>query len=232
MIFNDPLLVGYTCDNVGRAGSVIHNLSLEEQKERRYNNRLVTLKKSATAIWRIVNANLGKYRYLDKFITLTFRKSIDEISLADYEVKKFIQKLRRHTGERIQYIGTRELQARGAIHYHLCLFGMPYVKYRDLLKIWVKNNPYMDPEKPSGVNIKGIVQGLQEISNYLTSYQVKDLLFQDDDFLQGHYTLVKSNGLIMPDVVDYENIVLLPGIDEIKKAVSFIDNKITYYRIN
>jgi hypothetical protein len=83
--------------------------------------------------------------------------------------------------------------------------------------------------KRSGVNIKAIETGLTEVSGYLTSYLLKEII--ENDFLTGHKIIIKSNDLKKPIKHNYEKQVFVPSIDEIKKALSFIDSKTTYYRI-
>jgi hypothetical protein len=87
----------------------------------------------------------------------------------------------------------------------------------------------MDSKNPSGVNIQSIEKGLTTIIDYLTGYKLKDLLDTEDaDWLKTHRTIIKSKGLIMPIITDssYE---LHPEIEEIKRGLSLIDNRITWY---
>ena len=106
---------------------------------------------------------------------------------------------------------------------------MPYIPHSDLLKLWCKNNPYMDSNKASGVNIMAIKDGYEEMSNYLTSYQLKDIV--NNDFIKGHKTLIRSKGLMIPVKQNYTETIFLPKMEDIKKGLSFLDNKVTYYRL-
>jgi len=204
----------------------------EEYQENKKENRKKTLQRNISKLWRLYHSNQGKYKTRDKFITLTFRELPDCIISADLQLNKFIKRLKKYARSKIQYLGTRELQKendRNGIHYHLILFGCPFIPHHELLKIWCSHNPYMDEKIPSGVNIKAIKDGLGDMTNYLTLYQVKELL--EDDFIEGHKTLIKSMNLIQPVVTDYETILHIPNAEDIKKGLSFLDNKITYYRI-
>jgi len=204
----------------------------EEYQENIQNNRIKTLQRNIIRLWRLYHSNKDRYKHRDKFITLTFRELPDCINQADLQLKNFIKRVNRKIRSKIEYLGTRELQKennRNGIHYHLILFGCPFIKHHELLTLWCKGNPYMDVNNPSGVNIKAIKEGLGDMTNYLTSYQVKELL--EDDFIQGHKTLIQSRHLIQPIITDYDTIAYIPGIEDIKKGLSFLDNKITYYRI-
>ncbi|MEK5234100.1 hypothetical protein MHB42_20640, partial [Lysinibacillus sp. FSL K6-0232] len=56
------------------------------------------------------------------------------------EFMKFIKRLNYHvTGQKravIKYVCVVERQERGALHYHIILFNMPYVPHAELLKLW------------------------------------------------------------------------------------------------
>jgi len=207
-------------------------LSEEELKEKQNKNRTRTLQRNTAKLWRLYNCNKGQYKEKDKFMTLTFRYLPDTIDQADYQLKKFMQRLKYYCKKNFQYLGIRELQLkydRNGIHYHIIFFGLPYIKHSELLTIWCKGNPYQDNKKLSGVNIKAINEGYKEMNNYLTSYQLKELL--EYDFVGSKYVLLKSMDLIQPIKKDYNKITVLPSIDEIKKGLSFLENKITYYRL-
>jgi hypothetical protein len=216
----------------GRTGSG-EWLPIEEQEKKQHDNRIKTLKRNISKLWRLYNCNKNQFKHKDKFLTLTFRRLPDTIDKADYELKKYIQRLKYYSNSKIEYLGIRELQLendRSGIHYHIIMFNMPYIPHRELLKIWCKNNPYMDSKKASGVNIKAINEGYNEMTNYLTSYQLKDVL--DNDFIKGKKTLIKSKGLKTPVKTNLNSEVFQPKLEEIKKGLSFIENRITYYRLN
>ncbi len=207
-------------------------LSNEEYQEKQDKNRKKTLQRNIAKLWRLYNCNKGKYKQKDKFMTLTFRNLPETIDLADYELKKFIQRLKYYCKKKFEYLGIRELQLtfdRNGIHYHILFFGLPYIKHSELLRLWCYGNPYQDETKASGVNIKAIKEGYNEMSNYLTSYQLKEIL--EHDFVKGKYTLLKSMNLIQPIKKDYDHKSIQPTIDQIKKGLSFIENRITYYRL-
>jgi len=226
--FINPLPIGENKVNnpLGRKGTNL--ISLETKQE----NREKTIKRNTSKFWRLYNCNKDHYKEKDKFLTLTFRRLPSSITACDYELKKFIQRLQRFTKSKLQYLGTRELQLefdRSGTHFHILLFGMPYVPHADLLRLWCKGNPYQDESKPSGVNIKGVADGFKEMSNYLTSYMLKQLI--ENDFMEGHKIIIQSRGLLKPIRHDSTCLDIVPMIQDIKKGLSFIDNRITYYRI-
>lgn len=212
----------------GREGLQSH-LSVSETQQLKLDNRVKILKRNSTLFWRLFNSNKGQYKHKDKFMTLTFRDNINDIDQCDNEFKKFIKRLRYNVSDKIEYQSIRELQQRGALHYHIIVYNMPYTPYNELLTLWATNNPFVDQKKPSGLNIRSIDDGISEVSNYLTSYMIKDLL-ENRDFLTGRKTILKSRGLKTPDVVEFDSDYIVPKVEEIKKGITFLDSKVTYYR--
>jgi hypothetical protein len=207
-------------------------LGIDEILEQQKQNREKTIKRNTSKFWRLYNCNKDHYPERDKFLTLTFRTLPPDINACDYELNKFIKRLKRYTKSRIEYQGIRELQLendRSGTHYHIILYGMPFVPHSQLLTLWCKGNVYQDETKPSGVNIKGIAKGFEEMSNYLTSYVLKELVLHD--FMQGHKIIIQSQGLLKPVRLDTIRTEIVPLLQDIKKGLSYIDNRITYWRL-
>jgi hypothetical protein len=70
--------------------------------------------------------------------------------------------------ESLKYISIWERQERGAIHYHVIMFNLPFVEAKKLEEIWkngfIKINLIKDEDKATG-----------SVSTYLTKYFVKDI---------------------------------------------------------
>ena len=116
-------------------------------------------------IKRIIDCN-----YDDKstFLTLTFKENLQDIETANREFTLFIKRLKRYLkNQQLKYIATWELQQRGAIHYHLVLFSVPYIKNDKLSEIW--GNGFIKINK-----IKETVKN-EAVGVYITKYFVKDL---------------------------------------------------------
>lgn len=75
-----------------------------------------------------------------KFLTLTFADNVTDIGQCNREFSKFVRRLNRYVYKsdsmQVRYLAVWERQKRGAIHYHVVLFGFPYVKLADLAGIW------------------------------------------------------------------------------------------------
>ena len=116
-------------------------------------------------IKRIIDCNFDDR---STFLTLTFKENIQDIETANREFTLFIKRLKRYLkNQQLKYIATWELQQRGAIHYHLVLFSVPYIKNDKLSELW--GNGFIKINK-----IKETVTN-EAVGVYITKYFVKDL---------------------------------------------------------
>lgn len=116
-------------------------------------------------IKRIIDCNFDDR---STFLTLTFKENIQDIETTNREFTLFIKRLKRYLkNQQLKYIATWELQQRGAIHYHLVLFSVPYIKNDKLSELW--GNGFIKINK-----IKETVTN-EAVGVYITKYFVKDL---------------------------------------------------------
>lgn len=68
-------------------------------------------------------------RYYIAHLTLTVAENLPEIDFKDvHRVMQFIAQRLKRAGSDFKYVALKELQERGAIHYHvLCVYSKPYV---------------------------------------------------------------------------------------------------------
>lgn len=75
-----------------------------------------------------------------KFLTLTFADNVTDIKYCNREFRKFIKRLNRRVygtdKTKVRYLAVWEAQKRGAIHYHVVLFGLPYIRLSELREVW------------------------------------------------------------------------------------------------
>lgn len=88
-------------------------------------------------IARIIDCNFDDNT---KFMTLTFKENIQDINYTNYEFNKFIKRLNFYIyhvkKQQLKYIAVWEKQKRGAIHYHIVFFSLPFIKINELQQIW------------------------------------------------------------------------------------------------
>lgn len=153
--------------NAGRRKRKFEELNEEEQKES-LKKRMKYYLDRKFVIKRTIDCNFD-----DKstFLTLTFKENIRDIDKANKEFTLFMKRLKNYLKMPIKYIATWELQLRGAIHYHLVLFSVPYIDNKKLSELW--GNGFIKINQ-----IKGKVKD-DAIALYITKYLVKDLETKD-----------------------------------------------------
>lgn len=143
-------------------------------------NRKKVMSRAKNHIRRLINANIGQWGQKEKFITLTFAENIQDIKKANYEFKKFRQRLEYRLGIKLKYICVIEFQKRGAIHYHLLIFNLPYVENKKLREIW--GNGF--------IKINNI-DNVDNVGAYIVKYMTKT----DDERLLNEKSYFTSRGL-------------------------------------
>ena len=137
-------------------------------------------------IARIVDCNFdGK----TKFLTLTFKDNIQDITITNREFKYFIQRLNYYIYQTktqlLKYIATWEKQKRGAIHYHVIFFDFPYIAKEKLQDLW----------SHGFIKINRIdVDSKENRGRYLSKYFTKDLELKEHK----KKAFFKSQNLKMP----------------------------------
>ncbi len=169
----------------GRAGKGV--VIDEEQKEK---NRNTAIMRARRTIKRIVNANIGQWGddVSAKFLTLTFRDNVDSLDVANYEFKKFIKRLNYEIyGTKcsyLKYTAVIEFQKRGAVHYHVIFYNLPYTGADVIARVW--DNGYIKVNK---------IDDVDNVGAYICKYLTKG---NDDNRLLGRKCYFNSRGLRQP----------------------------------
>jgi len=151
---------------------------------------------------RIINANIGRHGGKDVFMTLTFAENIQDIKQANYEFKKFRQRLEYELKLKLKYVCIIEFQRRGAIHYHLLLFGLPYIPADLVRQIW-----------GHGFVKLNVIDNVDNVGAYVCKYMGKNI---DDDRLKGQKSYFTSRGLYKP----VERVLQEKEIDQLRAGLS------------
>lgn len=121
--------------------------------------------KSATSLWRARNEikNIIKYNLSDKsvFVTLTYAENIIDYKKCRTDLNVFIKRLNRVF--KVEYICIKELQKRGAIHFHIIIFNDMKLDYS---RFWHNGFIYVKP-------IIFDYDDIGKISNYMAKYLSK-----------------------------------------------------------
>lgn len=216
----------------------------EQTKEVILDNSRRSSERTRKTVRNLINANFDNKT---SFLTLTFKENVKDIEQANYEFKKFKQKLQRiyeKENKKLKYIGVIEFQdgktyvdengnikkgiGRGAIHYHILLFDSPFIDFKKLSDTW--GNGFISINKCNDIDNMGA---------YLIKYMGKEI---QDPRLKGkrryfasYKTLNKPKIYKMDFNLDIEN--LYPKKNIVTKYDKEIvngnyENKITYIQYN
>lgn len=213
-------------------GRQLQGTTSEEEYLKR---RRKTLLKDKNNIQDLINCNINAYKIkgrivTPKFLTLTFKDNITDLKYSNNEFKNYIKRLNYYISlkvknyEGLKYVAVIEFQDRGAVHYHILLFNMPYIPHSVLLEKWDLGSVYIEgfirngkkntlaySNRNDGFLVNG--QQVKNIGAYITktmNYMIKSL---EDDRLSGQKCYLNSKGLFTPKIIDLNNC-------EIKEEVS------------
>lgn len=172
-----------------------------------------------------INCNVyawpDSYGHIDppQFITLTFGDNITDIKSANYEFTKYIQRLNffitQNKKSFLKYIVVIEFQKRGAVHYHIMFFNMPYIEdnKKKIAEVWGQGF----------IHSKSIesVDGLKKTIRYMSKYMSKNF---DDSRLHGKKCYFVSKQLKKPRFVYFN--------DQIKELLDFVPPETLEYHSN
>lgn len=191
-------------------------------EERRKKNFQKSCSRTKAMIKRLIVENFGRWEdekgkaYISKFLTLTFAENIQDLTEAHELYKLFMKKLNYELfGTKrsiIQYLAVIEFQKRGAIHYHVVFFNLPFIDrvYDVLNRLWGHGFLILKPVNDS-----------EHAANYLTKYLSKDF---DDKRFYGRKKYLRSrdlrNFLLLKDQKDIRELYpMLPPESRVFKRV-------------
>lgn len=140
-------------------------------------------------ISRIIDCNFDDNT---KFMTLTFKENIQDVKYTNVEFKKFIKRLNYYLynekKQKLKYLAVWEKQKRGAIHYHIIFFELPFINIDELQRIW--GNGFVKINKID-------VDSKDNRGRYVSKYFSKDI--DEKDYKQKAF--FKSQNLKKPIVI-------------------------------
>ena len=205
--------------------SKIGSKAFEGESEEEVRKR--SLRRAKTNLRRLINANHGQYglEVTSKFMTLTFAKNITDLKEANIYFTKFVKRLNYKIFNTkkacLKYTVVVEPQKRGAIHYHMIVYNMPFVKQSILLETWRNGGT-------GGVHIKKI-DDIDNVGAYLGEYLGgKKKSKSKEDFqeeFKGQKSYFSSRGLHKPvettDRKKVETVAAALPFDKLKYSSTF-----------
>lgn len=213
--YKKAILQGYDIKEYHSCGR-----GFQASEEDKQMNRKKTLHRARRDLRRLVNCNIAEY---SKFVTLTFREDVKNIKMANYDFKKFKQRLETRIGHKLQYVCVIEFTKAGRVHYHCVMFNLPYIKNKELATIW--RNGYVKINK---------IDSVDNVGAYVCKYMTK----VDDDRLKGQKMYFSSRGLKKPleikkeEEVDNLAVALPPSTLTFETTFENDHNTIVYKQYN
>jgi len=199
--YSEGYLKGYTLTE-----KEINNRAFSESNPDDTDSRERSLQRAKKNLRRLINANVGQYgkEFTAKFLTLTFKDNVKDLDKANYEFKKFIQRLNYYCfgvkKNNLKYTCVVEFQKRGAIHYHVIIYNMPYLKANKISNVW--GNGFIKINKIDNVDNVGAY-----VSEYLGQAEKGQGYDVEDDRLKGRKSYFSSRGLFKPIEITNKKIV-------------------------
>lgn len=129
----------------------------------------ISTQRAKQKIRNLIIGNIYAYPdYKPIFLTLTTKENITELKRANTEFRLFIKRFNYYLGRPIRYIAVPEFQERGAVHYHILIFNLPFIDANIIRDIW-KNG------EERNINMKLVHKGIK-IFNYITKYISKNFI--------------------------------------------------------
>lgn len=166
-----------------------------------------SVSRSRNRIKRLIEANVRAYNgFKPVLVTYTFAENVTSLPVANKVFRLYTQRLHRYFTKlgysSLKYISIVEFQKRGAVHYHVIYFNLPFVDgIKDIIAgIW----------KVGFIQVKG-VRHIDRISSYLTKYLTKSLT---DKRLRGKKAYSSSRNLYKPIETLYSNLLSTYSLDK------------------
>lgn len=159
-----------------------------ETTEKQYQeNKKKNIRKSAKKIMTLVKHNVGQYKktngkpYPPIGLTLTFTENVQDWNFANKEFGNFMKRLNyKIYGKKcsdLAYISVPELQERGAIHYHIFFFNLPYIDKDEVEELWGYGSAHIKQETHNGKKLEEL--NGESLGKYITKYMTKQFYSKD-----------------------------------------------------
>ena len=169
--YENYVLTGKDKKSKASGGGGRATMDEDERAKRDRMNEERASRRAKQNLRRLINANIGKYGETSKFLTLTFKENVQDLEYANAEFKKFVQRLNYKVFGKtsgLKYVCVVEFQGRGAVHYHVIFFNMPYVPVNEVAEVW--GHGFVKLNK---------IDEVDNVGAYVVKYMGKD--FDPDD---------------------------------------------------
>jgi len=159
---------------------------------------------------RVIEANASCREQIPKFITYTFAENITDIDIALRRWSSYQKTMRRRFGK-LKYVSVVEFQKRGAVHFHVLYFNLPYVpRLKEVIaKTW-----------DVGFTQVKAIRSVRSLASYVSKYMTKDI----DPRLNGRKAYFTSKNLVRPFTIRGEE-----KVDQMTRSGRFESETVRQY---
>lgn len=201
--YQEPLFYGFDTKSDVRKG--------KQKVDTDFIKRRDNFIRSQFKLRRLINANVN---FNSKFITLTFKENLSDISVAKYKFKKFIERMNRRRLkkklDKLKYVYVIEFQKRGSIHFHCIFFNLGFFRNDELFKIW-----------KYGFTKINKIDDVDNVGSYVVKYMEKSL---SDSRMNGVDLYGRSKG-------NLEEPLVIKRPLEVKQILKAYKNKVVFKKI-
>ncbi|MBB6451575.1 hypothetical protein HNR44_003590 [Geomicrobium halophilum] len=170
--YQNGVIVGLQSGGGNAMSSGDEKMTKEERAMRDQANLKRSLSRTVQTLRRTINANIHEWgKEKPKFMTLTFKENIRDHDIANKEFQQFVRRLSRRLFKKqsgLKYTCVVERQARGAIHFHVLFYNLPYIPQNQLVKVWENG------KEQRGLRINAI-DNVDNVGAYVVKYIEKDI---------------------------------------------------------
>jgi len=214
------VLYGSQCEFhvLNKAVTTFKSTRIEYTQRKEGKKRNDSITRARMQVYRIASSNVYAHGdYAPVFATLTFADNITDLSQAHIYFKAFTRRLSKKLGCRSKYIAVPEFQKRGAVHYHVIYFNLPWVDKVDFEKLLWRYGMARLKASTSSFD-----KDIQNVAAYMSKYMSKDMI---DSRMYGRKLYFCSRGIFRPVFEYAQHIVDKMFISPIIKKVQLIELK-------
>jgi len=192
----------------------------QDKKDRYIRNKKKSINRAMGKLFRYAELNAFQYKDANGYdikpsmVTLTFHENTQDFEYTNKEFTNYIKRLNYYIYgykcSNLRYIGVPELQKRGAIHFHVLFFNLPFIDLKEK-KVREEWNSLWTNGRCPDLSCKDIPGNAEGIAKYITKYMSKQFyldvfgsddkqFFYDPSLWEGKKIYFASRNLIKPDV--------------------------------
>lgn len=129
------------------------------------------------------------------FLTLTYAENMKDCSLGKKDLRLFLKKLVYHFPAFSKYLWVMERQKRGAVHFHIVFFDVPFLHHSEFFRLWGKG--FVDIHQ---------IKDVRNLGSYVSSYMSKKEQKEDlSGCTWGHSENLKKPKIHISEYVDHRD---------------------------